>query len=309
MAAPVTANRQGQQVYHALNRWTGGWLAIVKETYVSFQEDECTVRAAAIAYRALFSIFPLVLLVFALSSSLLAQPQIRRQLIDFILHNLQTPGLADGLTGDVIAQANRILQEREAVSVLALIGLLWGASGVFGTIDSAINVAWNAHRQRSFWRRRIIGLLIALVVIVLFLLSVAATAVVNAIQLLPQIAAFVPLSKFFSEAISFLLPIALSFMMFLPLYKLLPQTTVSWRSVMVGAMLAAILWQASNILYSIYVVRVAEGRYSMVYGPFGAVILFLLWIYISSIILLIGAELAAAYDKHRRASHLVRAPR
>lgn len=297
-------SRQSQQAYHALGRQTGGWFTILKDTYVSFQEDECTVRAAAIAYRALFSIFPLVLLVFALSSSLLARPQVRSQLVDFTLQNLQAPGLAS----EVIAQANHILDESEAVSILALIGLLWGGSGVFGTIDNALNTAWNVRRRRSFWRSKAVSLLAALVVIILFLLSVVATAIVNAIQFLPEMATFIPLSEYLGQAIGFLLPIALSFTMFLPLYKLLPYTQVTWRSVTLGALLAAVLWQVSNILYSIYVARVAAGRYSLVYGPFVAVILFLLWIYVSSIILLIGAELAAAYDKNRGAPHAVRRP-
>lgn len=287
--------RQVYRLYQTLNRYTGGWLAILKDAYLGFQQDECAIRAAAIAYRAIFSVFPLALLLFALSSSLLARPEIRSQVIDFILQNLQAPELA----GDVITQANLILEERETVSILALIGFLWGSSGVFSMIDDALNAAWNVRRPRPFWRSKVIGLFIALLVTVLFLLSIATTAVVNASKLLPQIAAVIPFGEFFAQATSSMLPIAITFTMFLMLYKLLPYTIVSWRSVTLGALLATVLWQLSNSLYSIYVARLVEGRYSLVYGPFGAVILFLLWIYFSSVILLIGAELAGAYSKHR----------
>lgn len=283
------------RLYAILNKLTGGWLAILHDTYVNFQDDECTVRAAAIAYRTLFSIFPLALLLFTLSTTLLAQPDVRGQVVQFILRNLQAPGLAT----DVIEQANKIVEGREAVGLLALISFLWGSSGVFSTIDEALNVAWNVQRPRPFWRSKVIGLLIAVLVSTLFLLSVAATAVVSASQFLPQVAVLIPFSELFSRAASFLVPIALSFVMFLMLYKLLPYTQVSTSSAGLGALAAAILWQISNILYTLYVARVAQGRLSQIYGSAIGVILFLLWIYLSSIILLIGAELAAAHSKHR----------
>jgi membrane protein len=88
--------------------------------------------------------------------------------------------------------------------------------------------------------------------------------------------------------------------MFLVLYKALPNTHVSWRAAVLGALVADVLWQTTNMLYSLYVSDLARGQYSVIYGPFGAVILFMIWIYLTALILLVGAELAAAYDIHRQ---------
>lgn len=299
-------SRQTHRVYLTLNHYSGGWLAIIKDAFVSFQKDECTVRAAAIAYRTLFSIFPLMLLSFALSANFLAQPEVRNELVQFLLQYLQAPGLeSDSLAAQIVNQA---VEGSKTVSYLALIGLLWGGSGVFSTIDDALNTAWKVRHRRPFLRSKIIGPLLAVLISILFLLSVAATAIVNASQLLPQIAALIPFSELFTQAMSFLLPVVLSFITFFFLYKLLPYTNVSWRSATLGALLAALLWQSSNTLYSFYLARLAGGRLQLIYGSSIAVILFLLWIYLSSIILLVGAELAAAYSHHRDTQQQIELP-
>lgn len=297
-AGAATAGRlreQARQVYQRLNRRTGGRLAILKYAYLGFQRDECTVRAAAIAYRTLFSIFPLVLLLFTLSSTLLARPEIRTEVVSFLIRKLQAPGLA----ADVIEAANEALERSGAVGALALLGLIWGGSGIFSTVDHALNAAWGVEKQRPFVRRQLIGLGMALAVAVLFLLSVAGTAAYRVSGFAAHPWETTSSGRALAEAAGAMLPVIFGFLMFFVLYKALPNTHVSLLAAAVGALVADVLWQIANLLYSVYVSELAQGRYSVIYGPFGAIILFMIWIYLTAVILLIGAELAAAYDIHR----------
>lgn len=284
-----------RSVYQGLNRRTGGRLAIVKYAYLGFQRDECTVRAAAIAYRALFSIFPLVLLLFTLSSTLLARPEIRTEVVSFLIRKLQAPGLA----ADVIQAANQALEKSGAVGILALAGLIWGGSGIFSTVDYALNAAWGVEKQRPFIRRQLLGLGMALAVALLFLLSVAGAAAyrVSGLAAHPWEATWS--GRAVAKAAGAMLPTVFGFLMFLVLYIVLPNTRVSLVAAGIGALVADVLWQITNLVYTVYVSHLAQGRYSVIYGPFGAIILFMIWIYLSAVILLIGAELAAAYDIHR----------
>lgn len=297
-------DRPVHRLYSALNQRTGGWLEILRQTYINFNQHECSLRAAAFAYRAFFSIFPLMLLFIVVGSSFLAQQKIRSQARSIILQYMPSPELAAVVTDVIQEQVDSLVEQRGIVGVLASIGLLWGASGMFSTISDALNVAWGVQRRRPFWRGKVVSISVALLIGALSLLSIGATTVVSLSRfLLSQ--GFIPFHQYLDQAASTLLPVTTNFMMFLMLYKILPYTSVSWRSAGLGALIAAVIWEGAKMLFAFYFLGIAQGRYSSIYGSLGSVIVFLLWAYLSGIILLIGAELAATYNAHRSANRLI----
>lgn len=253
-------------------------------TWTQAQEHELPLVASSLAFYAFFSIFPILLFfMLALSSYVSTDPQ---GLLGFIQRYL--PGReAAGLVQEVLLQA---AERREAAGVVALVMLWWSGSGVFSLIARAVNRAWRDSRPRPFWQARLLGLILALGVGGLFFASLASTTVINAAQALPG---FRRLPGW--TAAHYLVPLSLNFLMFLVLYTGLPNLRVRVRWVAPAALFSAVGWEVAKLAFAFYLRNFS--RYSVIYGSVGAVIILLLWAYISAYILLLGAELGEAYAR------------
>ena len=200
---------------------------------------------------------------------------------------------------------DEVLRVRGPVGLLALLGLLWSSSGVFSTLDDAINKAWDVDRKRPFWRGRLLGLSIAASIGGLFLLSLTATTVFRLVggmnlTLRTQVPLLPVLT---SRFVATVVPLLLNFVMFALLYKVVPYTQVPWAAACRGAVVAAVGWEVAKVAFAWYLAS-GLARYRIVYGSLGAVVVLLLWSYFSSVIVLFGAELGAEYAQQRSASRL-----
>lgn len=263
--------------------------ALVVESVQGFARDDCTSLAAGIAYYALFSVFPLLLGLIALLGLLLEPAQVQKRLLE--MTSQVFPASADLVSQNIDA----VVASRGAIGLLSILGLFWSASALFAAIRKSLNRAWNVERERPFLKQKLIDFGMAAGVGLLLLVSVTITAAYGvAWQLLPPQVRMVEESGLWRIAAS-LLPLVFSFMLFAMVYRFVPNTTVSWGDIWPGAALAAILFEAAKNLFVWYLSSFAN--YSLVYGSLATVIVFLFWTYISALILLAGAELAAAYTR------------
>jgi prolyl-tRNA editing enzyme YbaK/EbsC (Cys-tRNA(Pro) deacylase) len=179
---------------------------------------------------------------------------------------------------------------------LAALGLLWSASSVFAAIDRAVNRAWGATARRSFWKQQALALSIVIGIGLLFSVSTLTTTVYN---LLRGIRLLWPDIELFSNRLlPHLGPVLLDYIVFLMLYRLLPVVHVRWRDVLPGALAAGTAWQVAKTGLNLYLRHFA--RYKLVYGSVTAIIVFLTFTYIAAVILVMGAEFAAAWTHTRR---------
>ena len=282
-----------RQIYQKLDQHTGGLLRIIQRTVVSFGQDDGPALAAAIAYRALFSFFPLVLLLLAVSSSLLVNST-EEQVVIFVESFLPTAG--DLVRGNVDA----VLRSRVAVVVLAALGLLWSASSVFAVVDRAVNRVWGATARRPFWQQQALALSIVIGIGLLFLISTLTTTIYNLLKdiHLPWLG-IEPFNSHLGQRLLPLLgPMLLDYIVFLMLYRLLPVARVCWREALPGALVAGTAWQIAKAGFNLYVRHFDP--YELVYGSVTAIIVFLMFTYIAAVILVMGAEFAAAWTQTRR---------
>ncbi len=265
---------------------------LVSSAFRSFGDDDCPDRAAIIAYYALFSIFPLLLGLIALAGFVLQESAVQAQVLGAMAHLL--PGSIDLLSTNL----EGIVAARGTIGVVSLVGLLWSATSVFSAIRRALNLAWNVESERPLVAQKLLELGLVFGVGLLVLGSVVATAIFDlAWALLPPALQFV--TGFGHTAVANLLPVALSYASFLVLYRLIPNTRVEWADIWLGALVAAFLFEAAKRGFGWYLTHFAN--YSEVYGSLGAVIAFLFWAYVSALILLFGAELAAEHARMRAA--------
>ena len=261
----------------------------------AFGEDRCSHMAAAISYYALLSLFPLLIVLVSVVGIFLRSSSLQQDLVDRVLEILP---LTQGKGADEVTQAVRAVAGVSVpLTILGLAGLAWSASAMFGAIRSSLNVAWGSSSHRSILRQKLLDLAMMAGFGGFFLLSIGATALLRASQeassdLLGPLSGS---SFFFWRAISFVAPALLSLGAFAALYRFVPSAPVNTRGVWAGAVAATILFELAKNGFSFYLANFS--RYDLVYGSLGAVVTFLVGLYLSAAVLLFGAEVAAEYPK------------
>ncbi|MGC9523325.1 MAG: YihY/virulence factor BrkB family protein [Anaerolineae bacterium] len=273
------------RLYRRADRATGGALAVLRTAVRRYGDTQASQAAAGLAYYIFFSLFPLLLVLVTAASYIwnLGSDAAFRRAVDFIAQALP-------VSQDLIASnLDTVLQLRGTIGLVSLAGTLWSASGAFTILTQKINEAWSNTEARSFVRKRLVGLALVAGVVLLLLLSLAAT---TAASLFPQLAASIP------APLTRLLPFVFTLFMFLALYRWIPTASVSWRAALWGAGSAGLAWELAKGAFA-WFVSSGLSNYRLVYGSLGSVVALLFWIYISASITLFGAHLTAALDTSR----------
>jgi len=251
-------------------------------------------HAASIAYYALLSLFPFLLLVIGLLGAVTAGDDDRIAVLSFVFRYFPTQ--LDFVTG----QLDALRAARLQLGVAGSLALIWGSLGVFGAVTSAVNEAWGVEKQRSFWKHRLVSFLMLVAagsVMMLALLLVTLIPMAQATWFGAMLASYAWLANLQSFTVRNLPTILLILGVGLVFY-FIPNAKTRFRDVWVGAVLTGLLWRFAFQGFAWYI-RVNAGL-KMIHGSVATVIVFLLWIYVSSIILMYGVEFTAAYARLRR---------
>ena len=283
------------RVHATIERLSRYFLArLIVRTVQEMSADDATHMAAGVAFYVLFSLFPLLLGLTALLSFFIESEEVQSQLADFATSYL--PGSEEL----VVLNLDALVRLRGAIGIFALVGLLWSGTAAFGAVGRAVNRAWDVHRDRPFYIAKPRQLLMALGVGILFLLSVGAATAARMADRLAQ--SDVASLSFLYDTVGQLVLQWTSFILtlgiFLLVYKFMPNTKTHWRYIWPGAILGAVLFELAKNLFIVYLDRFA--RFEHVYGSLAPVIGLLLWAYLSSLILILGAEISSEYGRLRR---------
>ena len=261
----------------------------------TMRANDATHMAAGVAYYAVFSLFPLVMGMVSVAGFLVSSTEVQARLLGYLSDNL--PG-AESFTTDNLGELAELWG---ALGIGAVIGLIWATNGLFAAINRAVNRAWHIPRERPFFIAKPRQLALALAVIVLFLTSAFATSVVEVVVDparslgIPGISPFLDMGG--AGAVLRATSFAATFSVFLLLYKFAPDCKTYWRYVWTGAVVAAVLFEAGKAMFAWYLETIA--LYTEVYGSVASVIVLLTWIYLSSMILILGAEVSSEFSRSR----------
>jgi len=250
-------------------------------------------HAAAIAYYALLSLFPFLLLVISMLGSVTADDADRLAVLSFVFRYFPTQ------FEFVNTQLDAFRQTRVQLGVAGGLALIWASLGVFGAVTSAVNDAWGVEKQRSFLRHRMVSFLMLVAgggVMILGLLFVGAVQVAQASWFGIMLARFTWLENLQTLTFTYSATILLILAVGLVFY-FIPNAKTRFRDVWVGAVLTGILWRIAFDGFSWYIGR---SGLNFIHGSIAAVVVFLLWVYVSSVILMYGVEFTAAYARLRR---------
>lgn len=286
----MTAGRAqpgGQLRLIGLATWRG-----VGELY----DSDGLTHAASVAYYALISLFPLLLLSLAILGEVTADAAERDEVVRFVFRYF--PRQFDFITG----QLDSFQTSPVSFGAGGMLMLVWASTGVFNALTSAVNHAWGVEKRRSFLKHRLVA----------FLMLVSAGGVLLIGLVLASIVRLAESSRFattisdwpwagwatgvtgnYAASVLLILCVALVF-------YFIPNTKVRFRDVWPGAVAVGILWRLAFSLFAWYASDLAT--WNLIHGSIAAVVVFLLWIYVSVVILLYGVEVTASYARLQNAA-------
>ncbi|MGH8190817.1 MAG: YihY family inner membrane protein [Rhodanobacteraceae bacterium] len=248
-----------------------------------FWEDNCFETAGVLSFTTLFAIVPLLVEVLAMLSLFPAFTSLRENLSNFIFRNF-VPGAGE-------AAQNYLLQFADNASKLTVIGILvLFVSAVFmmAGIEEGLNRIWHVPVRRKGSSRFLMYCAALTLGPVLIVLAVAASSWVFAQPFLRTASR----SGVFGLSVIKLTPFFSSWVGLALMYALVPNRRVRWRHAVIGALAAAVVFQLARTVFALYVGNIAN--YNQVYGALAAIPIFLIWVYVSWVIILLGATLTAA---------------
>jgi membrane protein len=243
--------------------------------------NEIGIRAASIAYYGLLSIFPLLLFLVFLGSQFLESEEARTAL------NATLSEVIPAASETVRQVVDQTIDARGSIGLIGGIGLLWSASTLFNQLTTSLNVIWDAS-PRPFWRRRLVALTSVLTIAILFILSIVFSALA-VIRLPGQ-------GTILWQWLNFSVGLGVTVLLFWVMYHGIPNRPVKIWASFGGALLSGILWQGAKGVFAWYLAS-GLNNYGAVYGSLASVIALVLWVYISAIILFLGAEFGASLQR------------
>jgi membrane protein len=285
--------------------------SLLKETVLEWDRDNVSRLAAALAYYTIFSLAPLLVIVIAISGRIFGEEAARGQIVEQIQGLIGRPGAE--FVQQAVQQAGRhgagVLP-----TVLGLVTLFIGATGVYAQLQDGLNHVWGvAPRPRSMikslLRTRILSFAMVLATGFLLVVSLVLSAAVEAFG--DHLQRFLPRLPLGPEALSTLFSFILITLLFAMIYVILPDAEVPWRHIWFGAAVTSILFTLGKYVIGVYL---GNTRVGSVYGAAGTLAILLIWIYYSAQIFYFGAELTQVYTRLRgspirpspHATHIVR---
>ena len=286
---------------------TRSTLSVIAASFRRFNGDKCWTSAIVISYFALLCSVPLVALFFAAASRFLGDTELALRSLNIFTDEFFArldPGFFKGL-GDLWETVGQL-------GLFGVVGSLVSASFLFSTLITTLNHIFRTKYHKSFFYNRLMEFLTMIVVGVFMLFSLALTAVWTAIGRTLQESELVrttlspeAVAALNNVLLKYVLPSALTFLMFFILYKYIPETKVHTRAALIPAIVAALLFEVFKRAFAFYVVHLSALGIVLdriLQGTLTSVLFFLLWITSSMLILLWGAELAAVLNERYDAS-------
>jgi membrane protein len=276
----------------------GGFLSILKDTAKEWSEDKASRHAAALSYYTIFSIAPMLIIAIAVAGLVFGQEAARKGIMDEI----------GGMIGQGGAEAIQAMMEgaskpKEGIiaTVLGVVALLFGASGVFGQLQDSMNTMWEVRPKPGkgvlgFLKSRFTSFSMVLVIAFLLLVSLVLSAGLSAMG--KYLGGFLGEAGVLLRVVDLVVSLGVVTLLFGLMFKYLPDAEVRWKDVWTGALVTAVLFGAGRFLIGLYLGRSAVGS---AYGAAGSLVIILLWIYYSSQILFFGAEFTQVYASRKGA--------
>jgi YihY family inner membrane protein len=277
-------------------RNAGPWRSILSHSLHQFDENDLFTSAAAMSYFGLMALFPALLLMLAIGNRITAATELLSHAVEVY------PG-----SGNFLRETIRSMSSvGTGVIITCVIVTIWAGSWVFAVLERALNRIWGT-TSRTFWHGRALTIGMIGIVGVLLAFSVLVTSLVIGLRemagrLSPRQVAHYPLllsaGSVFWQGVFAIASFLITVTLFVVVYRFMPKAEVTLGDTLPGAIIGGLLWEIAKYVFAW---ALNYFHYDQIYGSVGAVVAVLTWSYVSSLILLFGAQLTAVF--HREHPH------
>jgi membrane protein len=271
---------------------------IVRDTITQFLDERGPRMAAALSFYTLFSLAPVIIIAIAVAGIFFGREIAQARIVEEVetLVGIQGANVLDSLIQGVREPSSSV-----PAAILGIVALLFGASGVFGELQDSLNTVWNVEVKPgrpvvTLLKRRFLSFAMVFGTGFLLLVSLVISAGLTALAEWGghHIPAFLPALRILDVAVSLVVTTTL----FALTFRLVPDVRLPWRDLVPGAAVTAVLFVIGKFALGFYLGSRAPGS---TYAAVGSLLVLLLWVYYSSQILLLGAELTQVWGARRRA--------
>ena len=288
----------GKRLMGVCQIWLLEWANLCRRAIYGWLDDQAATMGAAIAYYTVFSLAPMLVMVIGIAGLAFGREAAEGALFGEFAELI---GPESAAAVQALLRSASSTRSGIVATAIGMGTLIIAATAVFGQLQSALNVIWKAPASGSLgvWyllKSRLLSLSLILVIGFLLLVSLVISTALAAFsdyldRILPGLAAILHIVHL---AFSF----GFTTVLFATIFKILPDYSVEWEDVWLGAAIAALLFTVGKHLISLYI---GSSNMASTYGAAGALIIVLVWVYYSAQILLLGAEFAKAHSDQRRA--------
>jgi len=263
------------------------WQALRK-----FNDDNGFFLSSGIAFNILINLIPFIMLLLALVGVYLYNDQ---EVLNHIRAYFRD--VAPAVDPKIMGNLMDLIESRQIVGILGFVGLLWFSTWVFGSLRIALNIVFRVEKSRGMLRGIGIDLLMILLAGIFLLVSMILSSMVTLLQSY-QRQIPVAIGPTIQWILKYLVPFFLTYCMFVLIYRIIPSKKVHFTSALQAALFTGLFWELAKHLFGWYVVHLA--RYSIFYGSLSTLVIFVLWVYYSSTILVLGGEFAYFLEEDRQ---------
>lgn len=259
---------------------------LIQQLYCRFRDDDVPALGAQLTYYLILSFFPfLIFLITIVGFVQLSEQEIIASVNQYLPRELS------GIVTSIVNEIN--LNSNGALLSFGMLATLWTSSNGFNAIIKGLNKAYDVEENRPFWKVRGISLLATLVLAFIILISLLMLIFGKVLgkelfRVLHYPSGFEPIWN----AAQYIIPLIILINVFMLLYKIAPNCILSFKEVIPGAVFSTLGWIITSSLFSFYVNQF--GSFTKTYGSIGGIIVLLIWLYLSSNIILLGGEINAA---------------
>jgi len=272
-----------------LKKWILSKFGLFWSALKKFDDDHGFFLSSGITFNLLICLVPLILLLLALVGIYLYSD---REVLNHIRRYFENA--IPSLDPRVMRNVLRIIRDRKIVGILGIGGLIWTSTWFFSSLRTALNMIFQVEKDRGILRGKAIDLLMIFLAGIFLLMSMILTSGITFIQSY-RFGPFLSLGPSLRFILKYIIPFFFTFWMCFLIYKIIPNRKIHFKTALQAALFTSLLWEVAKQLFGWYVQHL--GRFSMVYGSLSTLAIFFLWIYYSSVILLLGGEVAFLLEK------------
>lgn len=265
---------------------------ILWEARGAFIKDGCMNLSAALAFYTILSLIPFLFLIVSAAGYFLGSSDDAHQMVIVFMDRFFPQASAL-----ILKEVKAISQRAGVLGWVGILSMIWTASVIFSSLEFAMGVVFRVEQRRKYWKSRLLALSMIPGSSVIFLLSLFVTAFtgIGGSYGLTILGWEIGRSAFFGFLVGYLFPYLVLALAFTAVYRIIPNTSISFRHAVAGGASGAFLFELAKHFFTWYIGR--SSQYNVIYGSLEAIVILVVWVFYSSIILLFCAEVVSAYRR------------